>query len=246
MAILQRLKVFGRTAEAKGNLTAIVDQPGNPEEAGVEVTVMIGPSEQADVRLRFFYPGSLESPLCGHAVLAAASSLPGQRLNVETSAGIFPVRKDLERVFVRLSSHQRCDEQPQDQPDPAWFGLTAADMQVEGVFSAGKPKLCIRVVDRQRLDAASFSAEPLKAWNEGKPFSGYVLYAVDDAAVYVRASNPLFNITENEACAVCCAAVPLAGSQAFRARMDRPGYDSEILIEPDPQGTWVGGRVFPG
>lgn len=245
MAIIQRLKVFGRHPGAKGNLTAIVDLPGNPEEAGVEVTVLIEPSERADVRLRFFYPGSLESPLCGHAVLAAASTLPGDLIEVETAAGVFPVRKDKDRVSVRLSAHQRCDEQLADQPEPVWFGLAAADMQVEGIYSAGKPKLCIRVADKARLDAASFDADRLKAWNEGKPFSGYVLYAVTDEAVFVRASNPLFNITENEACAVCCAAVPLSGHGGFRARMDRPEYDSEILIEPDPQGLWVGGRVFP-
>lgn len=245
MAILQRLKVFGRTAGAKGNLTAIVDEPGNPEAAGVEVTVLIEPSEQADVRLRFFYPGSLESPLCGHAVLAAASTLRGDSFEVETAAGIFPVRKQHGLVYVRLSAHQRCETQTDGLPDPAWFGLTASDMQVEGIFSAGKPKLCIRVSNQSRLDAVVFDAERLKAWNDGRPFSGYVLYALGEDAVYVRASNPLFNITENEACAVCCAAVPLATEGGFRARMDQPAYDSEILIEPDTQGLWVGGRTFP-
>lgn len=241
-----RIRVFGRTAQARGNLTAIVDEAGNPADSGVEVTVLIEPSEHADARLRFFYPGSLESPLCGHAVLAAASTLTGDRLRVETAAGILPVRKSEGRLYVRLTPHERCTETLDTLPEPAWFGLTAEDMTVEGIYSAGKPKLCIRIVSKERLDAASFDAPRLKDWNEGRPFAGYVLYASEQDIVYVRASNPLFNITENEACAVCCAAIPLAGESAFRARMDGPAYDSEILIEPDPAGTWVGGRIFPG
>lgn len=238
------LKVFGKTAAARGNLTAIVDVPGNPEDSGVEVAVLLAESEVADVRMRFFYPGSLESPICGHAVLAAASTLDGDAMTVETGAGVYRVRKAGDRIFVRLSPHLHCTLDIHDRPEPAWFGLQRADILAEGVFSAGKPKYCVELASPAALAAASFDAARLKAWNAGKDFAGYVLYARGEDGLFVRASNPLFNIVENDACAVCCAALPPAGERAFTAWMDPPAYDSELFVEPDPEGVWVGGRVF--
>lgn len=239
-----RIKVFGKTPDARGNLTAIVTEPGNPADSGVEVAVLIEPSDKADVRFRFFYPGSLESPICGHAVLAAGKTIDRDSFSVETGAGIYQVRKSGARIFVRLSPHEQCAADLEDLPDPAWFGLQPEDMTVQGIYSAGKPKLCIEVKTLAALNAVRFDTENLKAWNAGKNFSGYVLYTQTDHGVYVRATNPLFNIVENDACAVCCAALPMAGERPFTAYMDPPGYDSEIVIDPSPEGVWVGGNVY--
>jgi predicted PhzF superfamily epimerase YddE/YHI9 len=239
-----RIKVFGRTADARGNMTAIVTEPGNPEDAGVEVAVLIEPSDKADVRFRFFYPGSLESPICGHAVLAAAKTIERDTFSVETGAGIYAVRKSGERIFVRLSVHEKRPVALDITLDAAWFGLSPGDIEEQGVYSAGKPKLCIAVKTLAALNAVRFDTENLKTWNAGKDFTGYVLYAQTDQGVFVRATNPLFNIDENDACAVCCAALPMAGEQPFTAYMDPPAYDSEIVIEPSREGVWVGGNVY--
>ena len=118
-------------------------------------------------------------------------------------------------------------------------------MTIEGVFSGSKPKLCISVADIAALQRINCDLEALSRWNESKNFSGYVVYTeVEDGLVYARAMNPMYNIAEDAACAVCSAALPIQTAQ-FRVVMGFPDFEDEIQAEKRSGEIWLGGRVFP-
>ncbi|MBD8514083.1 PhzF family phenazine biosynthesis protein [Photobacterium sp. CAU 1568] len=236
--------VFGKRKDVGGNLMAISEVPENPMDSGIPVTVVISPSEQADVRFRFFYPDSKEAPICGHALLGAASHIAQAAFRVETGAGISDVRKSGDVVSVSMALSTAVTPDFTGQPEPGWFGLEASQILSAGIFSAGKPKWCIELKDISALNAVRFDLDTLAAWNHGKNFSGYVLYVSTGDGWHARASNPLYNIPEDPACAVCCAALPLPLEQPAFVHMGYPEYPNLIHLEATEGQLWVGGKVY--
>ncbi len=241
---MEVFKVFGKTATTGGNLMAVVSEPVNAADSGIPVTVMVEQSRVADVRFRFFYPGSIEAPICGHALLGAAQTVDSLNFSIETGAGICEVTKADGVSMVNFGRQRRVSTDFDDIPSPDWFGLTGADMTIKGVYSAGKAKLCIEVTSLAKLNAVKFDLTSLAEWNRGKKFSGYILYSIEQGQVYARASNPLFNIPEDSACGVCCAALPVSEEGALTVQMGSPEYPNELNIEFLDSGVWVGGKVF--
>ncbi|MCG7496423.1 PhzF family phenazine biosynthesis protein [Vibrio sp. Of7-15] len=240
-------KVFGKTSSNGGNRMAVVEQPMNPQDSGIPVTVLVENSQRCDTKFRFFYPDSLEAPLCGHALLGAAQTIEKDHFYVETGAGAYEVKKQGQKTFVKLSAFSSIDLNFTEEPKASLFGLEKTDMDVKGIFSAGKAKLVIEVSSLEKLNALIFDVDALATWNEGKNFSGYILYTVEEGKIYARASNPLFNVPEDSACAVCCAALPLnilMDTHSFSVLMGSPSFDNELYIQHTNEGVWVGGNVF--
>ncbi|MBN3561601.1 PhzF family phenazine biosynthesis protein [Aliamphritea spongicola] len=239
-----RFRVFGDTA-SQGNLMAMTDVPENPENSGVPVQVLAESSETAQYRLRFFYPGSKEAPLCGHALLGAVQALQITDAEVETAAGIVQVRCNGEFAEVNLGERQS-PAVDLNGFSACWLGLMPGNIHLEGVHSAGKAKLCIWVDSLQALNTAEFNLPALADWNQGREFSGYVLYTEHEGQLYARATNPLFNLPEDSACGVCCSALPLIiGDEGCSVLMGFPDYPNRICLHCEAGNIWVGGRVTP-
>ncbi|WP_261841317.1 PhzF family phenazine biosynthesis protein [Aliamphritea ceti] len=240
-----QFRVFGGSAEQSGNLMALTKRPENSVAADIPVTVMSEDSTQADIRLRFFYPGSKEAPLCGHALLGAVQALQINEGRVETGAGILQVRCDGEMAEVNLGSRVTVNEDLEGF-SACWLGLMPGNIHLEGIHSAGKAKLCIWVDCLQALNAAEFNLPALAEWNQGRDFSGYVLYTEHEGQFYARATNPLFNMPEDSACGVCCSALPLSiGTEGCNIVMGFPNYQNRIYLNCCAGDIWVGGRVAP-
>lgn len=236
-------QVFGKSADRGGNIMAVSDVAENPMDSGIPVVVVISDSHCADVRFRFFYPDSKEAPICGHALLGAASHLKSSVFSVETGTGISQVRKQGDQVSVSMAPSVAVPPNFSDVAEAGWFGLSPAQMLAQGIFSAGKPKWCIELDSLESLNAVHFELEALAAWNQGKNFSGYILYTRTEEGIYARASNPLYNIPEDPACAVCCAALPFTDfPQAVH--MGYPVYDNLIHLHTEDETLWVGGYVY--
>ncbi len=239
-----RFRVFGDRA-SQGNLMALTERPENPPDSGVPVQVLAGSSDRADWQLRFFYPGSREAPLCGHALLGAVQALDITDGLIETGAGILQVRSDGDIAEVNLGPRQML-ETDLSGFSACWLGLMPGNIHLEGVYSAGKAKLCIWVDSLQALNAATFNLPALEEWNQSREFSGYVLYTEHGGQLYARATNPLFNLPEDSACGVCCSALPLRmGAEGSNVMMGFPGYHNRVYLRCSAGDIWVGGRVVP-
>ncbi|MGF1876373.1 PhzF family phenazine biosynthesis protein [Photobacterium frigidiphilum] len=248
---MRKFTVFGTSVTSGGNPMGIVTQPENALNSGVPVTVLISNSDIADSHFRFFYPNHKESPLCGHALLGASASINAEHFFVETGAGICEVKKRAETIFVKLEKPHPVVSTFDDTLEAKWLGLDESEIVTYGVFSAGKAKLCIEVASVSVLKKAVFDSAILAQWNRNKNFSGYVLYVQEkdelgNIQYYARATNPLFNIAEDSACAVCCAALPieLNSTSPFIVLMGAPEFCNELHLEHAEQGIWVGGKVF--
>ncbi len=240
-----QFRVFGGSVDQGGNLMALTPRSENPEDAGIPVTVMSEDSTQADIRLRFFYPGSKEAPLCGHALLGAVQALQITEGLVETGAGVLEVRCDGDMAEVNLGVRKTVNENLDDF-SACWLGLMPGNIHLEGIHCAGKAKLCIWVDSLQALNAAEFNLQALTEWNQSRNFSGYVLYAEHEGQLYARATNPLFNMPEDSACGVCCSALPMTiGTEGRSVAMGFPDYQNRIYLTCCEGNIWVGGRVFP-
>lgn len=236
--------VFGKHKDLGGNLMAVSEVPENPIDSGIPVIVVMSDSEQADVRFRFFYPGSKEAPICGHALLGAASHIAQASFRVEIGTGISDVQKSGDVVSVSMTLSTAVSPDFTGQADPGWFGLEASQILKAGLYSAGKPKWCIELKDLAALNAVRFDLDALANWNQGKNFSGYVLYVSTGDGWYARASNPLYNIPEDPACAVCCAALPLSLEEPAFVHMGYPEYHNQIHLAAKDGQLWVGGKVY--
>ncbi|MGF1791399.1 PhzF family phenazine biosynthesis protein [Photobacterium profundum] len=248
---MRKYIVFGASVTSGGNLMGLVTQPENALNSGVPVTVLISKSDIADTHFRFFYPNHKESLLCGHALLGASASIDAEHFFVETGAGICEVKKRSETIFVKLEKPHPVVSTFDDTLDAKWLGLDGGDIVTYGVFSAGKPKLCIEVASVSVLKKAVFDLAILAQWNKSKNFSGYVLYVQEkdelgNTQYYARATNPLLNIDEDSACAVCCAALPIEQKSMlpFTVLMGSPEFCNVLHLEHVKQGIWVGGKVF--
>ena len=243
---IKQQKVFGRNPTSPGNLMAVVSQPSNPLESGIPVTVLIEPSSIADVKFRFFYPNSLEASICGHALLGAAQTIERAHFTVETGAGVREVRKLGQQVLVNFGGVEEIQPNFTTPPPSTLFGIDPNQMTTRGIFSAGKPKLMVEVDTQATLSAVQFDLDALLAWNRDKNFSGYTLFTQRNNQIYARATNPLYNIPEDAACAVCCAAlpIPVTRNKRITVQMGYPEYANEIFVETIDEQRWVGGNVF--
>ena len=242
---MKAYKVFGQNKQTGGNLMAVVNRPENALDSGFPVTVLIEASKAADVKFRFFYPDSLEASICGHALLGAAHSVDALHFDVETGSGVREVRKLGASTLVNFGAFEEIRPNFTTQPQSIWFNLQPENIIRHGIFSAGKPKLMIEVDSLATLNIVQFDLEALLAWNRGKNFSGYTLFTHDKGQLYARASNPLYNIPEDSACAVCCAALPVTCLEQRSIHMGHPHYPNTLHLEEKDGSRWVGGNVFP-
>ncbi|MEL6618524.1 MAG: PhzF family phenazine biosynthesis protein [Pseudomonadota bacterium] len=138
------------------------------ETSLVECT-FTGPSDVADVRVRYFL-ASREIPFAGHPTVATVAAMrhrgliPDGPLTLETGAGIVPVEINGNRVSMTQVAPTFGA-----QPDPALVaavgGLPAdAILHPPQMVSTGLP-FCITVVrDRATLDAVRFSPQAFRAY----------------------------------------------------------------------------------
>ncbi|MGR3760011.1 PhzF family phenazine biosynthesis protein [Roseobacteraceae bacterium NS-SX3] len=135
------------------------------ETSLVECT-FTGPSETADIKVRYFL-ASREIPFAGHPTLATAAALrdrgllQGDSITLETGAGIMPVRLDGEMIAMTQVA-------PEFGPlaDPE---LVAAAVSLPVSAIAGRPQkvstglpFCITVLkDRAALEAATLNLDAL-------------------------------------------------------------------------------------
>ncbi|CUH99899.1 PhzF family phenazine biosynthesis protein [Leisingera aquaemixtae] len=137
------------------------------ETSLVECT-FTGPSESADVKVRYFL-ASREIPFAGHPTIATVAAMrdrgliEGDSITLETGAGIVPVRLDGDLIEMTQVA-------PEFGPfaDPALVAA-AVSLPVEAI--AGRPQkvstglpFCITVLrDRAALEAAQLNLEALAA-----------------------------------------------------------------------------------
>ncbi|UWQ46708.1 PhzF family phenazine biosynthesis protein [Leisingera aquaemixtae] len=137
------------------------------ETSLVECT-FTGPSEAADVKVRYFL-ASREIPFAGHPTIATVAAMrdrgliEGDSITLETGAGIVPVRLDGDLIEMTQVA-------PEFGPfaDPALVAA-AVSLPVEAI--AGRPQkvstglpFCITVLrDRAALEAAQLNLEALAA-----------------------------------------------------------------------------------
>ena len=146
------------------------------ETSLVECT-FTGPSEVADLRVRYFL-ASREIPFAGHPTIATAAALAlrGQAetgaLTFETGAGIVPVRFTAEGVQMRQAKPSFGDCPPVDLVAAA-CGLEVSDIiHAPQIVSTGLP-FCITVVkDKQTLRRARLDVDALAAFCAASGYAG--------------------------------------------------------------------------
>lgn len=137
------------------------------ETSLVECT-FTGPSEVADVRVRYFL-ASREIPFAGHPTVATVMALRARglvedgALTLETQAGIIPVKVSGTRVRMTQNAPEFGPKVPADLVARVG-GIDAADIIAPPqVVSTGLP-FCITVLkDRATLDALQLDPEALAA-----------------------------------------------------------------------------------
>ncbi|GGH31790.1 phenazine biosynthesis protein PhzF family [Cribrihabitans marinus] len=146
------------------------------ETSLVECT-FTGPSETADIRVRYFL-ASREIPFAGHPTLATVAALrarglvQGDSLTLETGAGIVPVRIDGERIEMRQVAPVFGPELP--------VALVAAAISLPPDAIAHSPQrvstglpFCITVLrDHAALRAARLDVEALRRLTAEQGYSG--------------------------------------------------------------------------
>lgn len=137
------------------------------ETSLVECT-FTGPSEVADIRVRYFL-ASREIPFAGHPTVATVAAMrvrgmiAGDRLTLETGAGVVPVRLDGDRIEMTQAAP---DFGPRADPAlvAAAVGLSPEDViAAPQLVSTGLPFVVTVLRDHDALRAARLSAEGLKA-----------------------------------------------------------------------------------
>lgn len=137
------------------------------ETSLVECT-FTGPSETADIRVRYFL-ASREIPFAGHPTIATVAAMrargliAGDRLVLETGAGLVPVRLDGDRIEMTQVAPQFGA-----LADPgrvaACFGLSPDDIIAPPqVVSTGLPFIVTVLRDHDALRAARLDAQGLAA-----------------------------------------------------------------------------------
>ena len=135
-------------------------------ETSLTECTFVGPSEVADAKVRYFLP-TRQIPFAGHPTIATVASLvhrglvPGDRLTLETGAGILP-------ITLRDGWIEMTQPAPVFGPDiPAdrvarVYGLDPSDIAAPPqMVSTGLP-FCITLLrDRPALDRATLDAQAL-------------------------------------------------------------------------------------
>lgn len=161
-----------------GNGCAVVHSgaglSGDTARAFVRETSLVectftGPSEVADVRVRYFL-ASREIPFAGHPTLATVAALKdrgfmsGDRITLETGAGLVPVTLTRDGLIEMTQVAPEFGQHPDPGMVAAAVGLAPEDILAPPQFvSTGLP-FCITVVrDAQTLARATLDVEALQA-----------------------------------------------------------------------------------
>ncbi|AWI82693.1 phenazine biosynthesis protein PhzF [Alloyangia pacifica] len=243
------------------------------ETSLVECT-FTGPSEVADVRVRYFL-ASGEIPFAGHPTIATVAALvhrglvTGDRLTLETLAGLIPIEIDRSVSPPRIVMTQKSPEFG-PCPDKA---LVADAVSLSPSDILGQPQLvstglpcCVTVLkDRAALDRALLDPEALSrlhvALGRGEaefaePFLVTLEGATDAGATYARLLLPPPNPPEDPFTGSATGAMAaylwskgLIAAPVFTAEqghgMGRPGQAQvEVLGPPEAiTGVRVGGQA---
>lgn len=140
------------------------------ETSLVECT-FTGPSDVADVRVRYFL-ASREIPFAGHPTVATVAAMRKRGLiadgdlTLETAAGLVPVRVEGDLVSMQQVAPQFGQEVPAEIVAAA-IGLTAEDIAHEPqIVSTGLPFCITAITSRSALDRAVLDPTGLAAYFE--------------------------------------------------------------------------------
>lgn len=142
------------------------------ETSLVECT-FLGPSERADLRVRYFL-ASREIPFAGHPTVAsvlaahAAGTIESGDVTLETQAGIIPVHlsADGKRVTMRQNAPEFGPVVDKDLAAAA-IGLRAEDIIAPPqLVSTGLPFIIVPLCDRVALSCARLNASAVEVLNE--------------------------------------------------------------------------------
>ncbi len=146
------------------------------ETSLVECT-FTGPSEVADVRVRYFL-ASREIPFAGHPTIATVAAMQSRgmlkqdNLTLETGAGIVAIRLDGDEIEMTQVAPQFGSHVPADLVAAAISLPEDAIVSPPQFVSTGLP-FCITVLrDHQALRAAKLNEGPLREVAEKAGFSG--------------------------------------------------------------------------
>ncbi len=146
------------------------------ETSLVECT-FTGPSEVADVRVRYFL-ASREIPFAGHPTIATVAAMQSRgmlkqdNLTLETGAGIVAIRLDGDEIEMTQVAPQLGSHVPADLVAAAISLPEDAIVSPPQFVSTGLP-FCITVLrDHQALRAAKLNEGPLREVAEKAGFSG--------------------------------------------------------------------------
>ncbi|MCK5475672.1 MAG: PhzF family phenazine biosynthesis isomerase [Candidatus Pacebacteria bacterium] len=247
--------VFGSNISS-GNIAGVVDKefkenemPEIAKEIGASESVFVLKSKNSnyDAEFRFFSKIGEETPLCGHALLAGATSFDKSDLKIKTLAGDIVVQKEDNKIFFQTDKSIRIKSNFSEELPFEFLGIEKEEFELLGIFSIGVPKLIVRIKDIETLRKVNPDFENLKKWNKEKNFSGYCLFVEDKKnknLVFVRQFNPFLGINEDEATAVAAGALAAFFDNDFIVKQGTENFENEIYVRYKDDKILIGGNVF--
>jgi diaminopimelate epimerase len=235
--------------------------PANPARLAVAVSdrhfgigsdglILIGPSEQADARMRMFNADGSESEMCGNGVRCVAKYIHDHgiarkpRVTVETGRGVLNLDLEVVDGLVRrvrvdmgppiLQGSDIPTRLPGDPPVNVTLGVLGIDLEVTAV-SMGNPHAVVYVDDVANfpvVDLANFPVEDFGPALEHDPVfprrvNAHFVQVISPDEVKMRTWERGSGITlacGTGACAVCVAGV-LTGRTSRKILAHLPGGD---------------------
>ena len=159
-------------------------------------TTFILPSEQASARVRIFTPG-YELPFAGHPTLGTAHvcralGLGGDRLTLEMTAGIIPVRGDGDRWTLTATTPTWREVTEPPQAVAAMLGLEEQDIGARPLWvNAGTEQLIVPLTSETAVRRVRVRGELLEQFaTASKPAKVYV-FAPAAAGLLARFFFPM-------------------------------------------------------
>ena len=237
-------------------------------QLGFSETAFVTPSEEADVRVRFFTPAA-EVPLCGHAtigtfsVLMAIGKMAPGRHTQQTGAGRLRLELREDGTVLMEQTRPVFSQELDGAEIAATLGGTAEELLLPDlpvqIVSTGLRDILVPIRDRSTLAAIRPDFDAVTALSRKYDVVGYHLYTLDalhGGAAHCRNLAPLYDIPEEAATgtstgALCCQLHRLGRIPAGELLPFEQGYTmgrpSEILAKVvastgTVEEVWVGGR----
>jgi PhzF family phenazine biosynthesis protein len=266
------LNVFAREGRLTGNPLCVFEDGEGLDDAAMQAlarqfnlseTTFILPSSKATARVRIFTP-SYEMPFAGHPTLGTAHVVrslksSGDRIELEMTAGVFPVSAAGDR-WTLAANPRRWREVTQSRAELAdVLGLAADDLAERPLWvNTGKEQLIVPVKSAQAVRRAKPRADAFtRLKSEDGQSMAYIFYdAGFKGGVEARFFFPNGPaILEDPATGSACANLggwfrvmhPGEGTDRVVSQGEAVGRPSTLyLCVSPPSAMGEGGRIFVG